>query len=299
MTIRQLSLHLFLFLITFLSTLAAGALQKGINIIAEPYRIIEGFPFAVSLMAILLTHELSHYFASRKHHTAATLPYFIPAPSIIGTFGAFIKMKSPIITRKALVDIGASGPIAGFIVALIVTVYGLHHSEFVSIYSGRIGITLGDSILFSLLSRLIVGVPPVGKDILINPVAFAGWIGFFVTSMNLLPIGQLDGGHIAYALLGDKRHKRLSFTLTTLLAVAGLSGIYLSSGLPFSPVIAGLKNVLWEGWAIWALLLFILGLNHPPVIYWENPLERSRKYIGWISLIIFILTFIPVPFRVV
>jgi len=117
MTIRQLGLHLFLFILTFLSTLAAGALQQGINIIAEPYRIIEGFPFSVSLMAILLTHELSHYFASRKHHTVATLPYFIPAPSIIGTFGAFIKMKSPIITRKALIDIGASGPIAGFIVA--------------------------------------------------------------------------------------------------------------------------------------------------------------------------------------
>ncbi len=298
MSLRQLGLHVSLFVVTFFTTLAAGALQMGINIIEEPYRLIEGLPFSASLMAILLTHELSHYFASRRHHTSATLPYFIPAPSIIGTFGAFIKMKSPIISRKALIDIGASGPIAGFAVALAVTVYGLYHSEFVSIYSGQIGIVLGDSILFSLLSRLILGAPPEGKDILLNPVAFAGWIGFFVTSMNLLPIGQLDGGHIAYALLGGKNHSRLSFTLTTLLAVAGLSAIYLSYGLPSSPLISGLKNLLWEGWAIWALLLYILGLNHPPVIYWEIPLERSRKYIGWIALAIFVLTFIPVPFRV-
>ncbi len=298
MSLRQLGLHVSLFVVTFFTTLAAGALQMGINIIEEPYRLIEGLPFSASLMAILLTHELSHYFASRRHHTSATLPYFIPAPSIIGTFGAFIKMKSPIISRKALIDIGASGPIAGFAVALAVTIYGLYHSEFVSIYSGQIGIVLGDSILFSLLSRLILGAPPEGKDILLNPVAFAGWIGFFVTSMNLLPIGQLDGGHIAYALLGGKNHRRLSFTLTTLLAVAGLSAIYLSYGLPSSPLISGLKNLLWEGWAIWALLLYILGLNHPPVIYWEIPLERSRKYIGWIALAIFVLTFIPVPFRV-
>ncbi len=299
MTIRQLGLHLLLFILTFLTTLAAGAMQKGINVFAEPSRLAEGLPFSASLMAILLTHELSHYFASRKHRTSATLPYFIPAPSIIGTFGAFIKMKSPIVSRKALIDIGASGPIAGFAVAFVVTVYGLHNSEVIPIISGRLGIVRGDSILFTILSRLIVGTVPPGHDILLNPVAFAGWIGFFITSMNLLPIGQLDGGHIAYALLGGENHRRLSLTLTVLLALAGLSGIYVSSGLPCPALLGGLKRLLWEGWAVWALLLYILGLKHPPVLYWETPLADSRRRIGWLSLIIFILTFIPVPFRVV
>ncbi len=296
---RQYMLHIVLFLLTLLSTLFAGALQHGVNPFLEPGKIWVGLPFSVSLMAILLTHELSHYFASRKHHTKATLPYFIPAPSIIGTFGAFIKMKSPIVTRKALVDIGASGPIGGFIVALGVTIYGLMHSQVVELPPGEGGLILGDSIIFSLLSRVILGTPPEGKDVLLHPVAFAGWIGMFVTSMNLLPIGQLDGGHIAYALWGTKNHRRLSYTLATVLAVAGIARLYLYSDFFSSPFFDFLKRNLWEGWTIWAFLLFILGLDHPPIIYWEEPLSRGRKLIGWTALFIFILTFTPVPFRVI
>jgi len=297
MTRRQMTTHIVLFLLTVISTLAAGALQKGINIFHEPLRIIEGFPFSVSLMAILLTHELSHLFASRRHHTEATLPYFIPAPSIIGTFGAFIKMKSPIVSRRALIDIGASGPIGGFIVALFVTIIGLQHSVIGSFTPGQDGIVLGDSILFSLLSKIILGTPPEGKDILLNPIAFAGWIGMFVTSMNLLPIGQLDGGHIAYALLGDRGHRRLSVTLAIVLACAGIARIYLYSGYFSAPFFDTLRNNLWEGWAVWALLLFLLGLKHPPVVYWETPLQKSRRITGWVALVIFIITFTPVPFR--
>jgi membrane-associated protease RseP (regulator of RpoE activity) len=144
--------------------------------------------------------------------------------------------------------------------------------------SAKADFFLGDSLLFSFLTGITMGVVPAGHDILLHPVAFAGWIGLFVTSMNLIPVGQLDGGHIAYALLGEK-HKRLSFLLVVLMALLGI--------------------FLWEGWIIWSLLLLVLGLRHPPIIYWEVPLDRKRTFIGWLSLFIFILTFIPVPFKVV
>ena len=269
-------LHISLFVLTFLSTLLVGAVQTGADLIEEPSKIYKGIPFSLTLMIILLSHELSHYFSSRKHGVEATLPYFIPAPTIFGTFGAFIKMKSPIVTRKALIDIGASGPIAGFIISVIATIIGLNMSEIVSSAQAKGALNLGDSLLFSLLSRIVLGVTPSDSDILLNPVAFAGWIGLFVTSINLIPVGQLDGGHIAYALFGEK-HNRLSFVL---IFVMGLFGLF-----------------LWEGWFVWAVLLLILGLRHPPVIYWEVPLDSKRKFIGWLALVIFILTFIPTPFQ--
>lgn len=271
-------LHIILFVFTFLSTLVAGSLfQKGINIVAEPWRIIEGLPFSLSLMTILLGHELSHYFASKRHHTKATLPYFIPAPSLIGTFGAFIKMKSPIVTRKALIDIGAAGPITGFILSVAASVIGLKLSTVVSVEETKGALGLGDSILFSLLSRLILGVTPDGHDILLHPIAFSGWIGLFVTSLNLIPIGQLDGGHITYAFLGT-RHLILSRILVVFLFICGI--------------------FFWEGWLIWAILMVILGLRHPPVIYWELPLDTKRRLIGIVSMVILIITFIPAPFKI-
>lgn len=271
-------LHLVLFILTFLSMLVAGALfQKGVDIFHEPWRILEGLPFALTLMVILLSHELSHYFTSGKHHTKATLPYFIPAPSLIGTFGAFIKMKSPIITRKALIDIGASGPIAGFILSVIAALVGLHYSSVAPVSATSGGLRLGDSILFSLLTRMVIGTPPDSYDILLHPVAFAGWIGLFVTSLNLIPIGQLDGGHIAYAFLRE-RHRILSITLVAILLLLGI--------------------FFWEMWAVWGALMIVLGLRHPPVIYWEVPLDRGRKFVGLLALAIFIITFIPSPFTI-
>lgn len=269
-------LHIILFIVTFLTTLTAGVLQKGINIIKEPTRIIEGLPFAGTLMTILLCHELSHYIASKKHHTKATLPYFIPAPSIIGTFGAFIKMKSPIITRKALIDIGASGPIAGFIVSVIASIIGLSMSDIVSLSHADGALSLGDSILFSFLSRVTLGITPDNHDILLHPVAFAGWIGLFVTSLNLIPIGQLDGGHVAFAILGE-RHRYISIVLVVTLGILGV--------------------FYWAGWALWAVLMLILGIKHPPVLYWEVPLDPKRRFIGILTFIIFIITFIPSPFK--
>jgi membrane-associated protease RseP (regulator of RpoE activity) len=243
--------------------------------------IVGGFLFALTLMTILLSHEFSHYFASKKHNTKATLPYFIPAPpqiSIIGTFGAFIKMKSPIVTRKALIDIGASGPVVGFIVSVVATIIGLNLSKVVQITQtkGVLPFSFGDSILFSFLCRTMFGVIPPGHDILLHPIAFAGWVGLFVTSLNLIPVGQLDGGHIAYALLGEK-HAYLSKLLIVVMVPLGL--------------------LLWPGWAVWAVLLLILGLRHPPVLYWETPLDTRRRFIGWLALVIFVLTFIPVPFN--
>lgn len=269
-------LHISLFVLTVLSTLLVGAVQTGADLIKEPLKIYKGIPFSLTLMIILLSHELSHYFSSRKHGVEATLPYFIPAPTIFGTFGAFIKMKSPIVTRKALIDIGASGPIAGFIISVIAAIIGLNMSEIVSSAQAKGSLSLGDSLLFSLLAKIVLGVTPSDSDILLSPVAFAGWIGLFVTSMNLIPVGQLDGGHIAYALFGEK-HIHLSFMLIFVMILFGL--------------------FLWEGWFVWAVLLLILGMKHPPVIYWEVPLDSKRKFIGWLALVIFILTFIPTPFQ--
>jgi len=273
-------LHLFLFILTLFSTLIAGAMQTGTDILKEPEKIYKGLPFALTLMTILLGHEFSHYFAARRHNTKATLPYFIPAPpfiSIIGTFGAFIKMKSPIITRKALIDIGASGPIVGFIISVIVSIVGLSLSKVVAIRETEGALRLGDSLLFSFLSNISLNYQTGSQDILLHPVAFAGWIGLFVTSLNLIPVGQLDGGHIAYALLGEKH-------------------VYLSKILVLVMVPLGL--LLWPGWAIWAVLLLILGLRHPPVLYREASLDPKRRFIGWIALVIFVLTFIPVPFKI-
>ncbi|MCX8069379.1 MAG: site-2 protease family protein [Thermodesulfovibrionales bacterium] len=269
-------LHITLFVLTFFTTLTAGALNLGINILEEPARVIEGFPFASSLMTILLCHEFAHYIASYRHNTAATLPYFIPAPSFIGTFGAFIKMKSPITTRTALMDIGASGPIIGFIASLIASIVGLYLSDIVKIQPNMEYMKLGDSILFKFLSWLVIGNVPEGYDIFLHPIGFAGWIGMLITSLNLLPIGQLDGGHITYALVGDK-HRSISILLIVFLIFMGI--------------------IFWEGWLIWAVMMLILGINHPPVLYWEAKIPSSRIKIGFASIMIFFLTFIPEPFK--
>lgn len=274
--IKKYILPLLLFLSTVFTTLFAGALQQGINLFKEPHRIWEGYPFSLSIMTILLGHEMGHYFASKIHRTKATLPYFIPAPSIIGTFGAFIKMKSPILTRKALIDIGATGPLVGFFLSFIACVIGLKMSRIIQISKEDDMFMLGDSVLFSLLVRLIIGDVPPGQDVLLHPVAFAGWIGLFVTSMNLLPVGQLDGGHIAYALFGRKHY-------------------YISRAFLFSIAILGI--FYWYGWLVWSVLLLFLGLDHPPILLWESRLNLTRRFVGAISFLIFFLTFIPAPFK--
>ncbi len=274
---RLPTLHIVLFVLTFLSTLTVGAVQAGVDPLKEPLRIYAGLPFAATLMIILLCHELSHYLSSKKHDVVATLPYFIPAPTLFGTFGAFIKMKTPITTKNALMDIGASGPIAGFVASVIASVIGLSLSRFVPVGKAGEILTLGDSLLFSGLSKLILGTVPKHYDVLLHPIAFAGWIGFFVTSINLIPVGQLDGGHIAYALLGE-RHTNVSRVLILVMILLGI--------------------FLWEGWAVWAVLLILLGFRHPPIVYSAVPLDPKRKVIGWIALVIFVITFMPVPITI-
>jgi membrane-associated protease RseP (regulator of RpoE activity) len=266
--------HVVLFIATFCTTLFAGALLNGVIPWEEPGKIYLGLPFSMTLLLILMTHELSHYFMSRRHRVSASLPYFIPAPSIIGTFGAIIKMKPPIPDRRSLMDIGASGPIGGFIIAVIATFIGLHWSEIKP--SGTIGggIAFGSSLLFSFISKIVLNVDPEKYDVILHPVAFAGWIGFLVTSLNLLPIGQLDGGHITYALFGE-RHTVIAKMTIPVLIVIGI--------------------LYWPGWLIWAALMIIIGYKHPPVVYPHIQLDKKRKYIGWVSLVIFVLTFTPAP----
>ena len=266
--------NLVLFLLTFITTLLAGALQEGVNPLSNPEQIYKGFPFALALMGILLAHELGHYLMARRHGVDVTLPYFIPAPSFIGTFGAFIKMRSPARDRRMLLDIGAAGPLVGVAVSIPLVALGLSLSE-VKQVEGQVGTSLGDSVLLMLISRIVVGPMPPGYDVVIHPVGFAGWIGLLVTSLNLLPVGQLDGGHVLYALLGEWQNRISKFVFVGLL-VLGILG--------------------WEGWLVWGVLLLIMGFRHPQPVEWWVPLDLKRRVIGWLTIAVFILTFIPVPF---
>lgn len=276
--------NLLLFLLTVLSTLFAGALLSGENPFVDPATLWTGIPFSATILSVLGLHELGHYMAARRYKLNVTLPYFLPFPTIIGTLGAVIRMKSPIHNRRMLLDIGAAGPITGFIVSIPLTFYGLlnSHVELVDVASQAGSIHLGSSLIFELLSKLALGSPPEGYDVILHPVAFAGWVGFFVTSLNLLPIGQLDGGHILYSLFG-RRQKRVSTYIFMLLVGLGVI-TYMRTG--------------WPGWFLWAFfILFLAKIPHPPVVDESVPLGRGRRVIGLMALIIFLLTFIPDPVR--
>jgi len=268
-------LNLFLFLLTLISTLYAGALQEGGNPFRHLLDLRRGIPFSFTLMAILGIHEFGHYFVSSRHHIRVSLPYFIPAPSILGTFGAFIKMKSPVPDKRTLLDIGIAGPLAGFAVALPALIVGLMLSRVTPAAKAE-GLNLGSSLLLNLLSHLIVRPIPPNYDLILHPVAFAGWIGTLVTALNLLPLGQLDGGHVAYALLGRKQHLVARFTFFALIFM----------------------GFLWQGWLLWALLTLLMGIRHPALLDDWTPLDHRRKALGLLAFLIFILCFIPVPFEV-
>jgi membrane-associated protease RseP (regulator of RpoE activity) len=268
--------HIFLLIATLITTMLAGALQEGVDIIRQPLLIYKGMPFSLTLMLILGTHEIGHYVTSKRNGVKATLPYFIPAPSLLGTFGAFIKMKSPIPDRRALLKIGVSGPLAGFIIALPATIIGLGLSEIKEPSQIKGGISLGSSILLSFLTKTILGVSDDSVDIVLHPIGFAGWIGLFVTALNLLPMGQLDGGHIVYSLF-KRRHKILS--MITFISLFPLA-------------------YFWEGWLFWIMAVFLFGLRHPMLVDEITPLEEEDKILGIVAIIIFIITFIPVPFKI-
>ncbi len=277
----RFAVPILLFLATVLTTLLAGAYQEGGDPIRYPGDLAKGVSFSFTLMTILFVHEMGHYVTSKRYGVRTTLPFFIPGPwppfGLIGTFGAFIRMKSPILKKRALLDIGAAGPIAGFVIAALAVCIGLYSSKIVKLEESDALLHLGDPLIFSLLLHLMGKTPPVGYDIVLNSMAFAGWIGFFVTSLNLLPIGQLDGGHIAYALLGKKQQ-------------------YVSVGMVF--VLLALGMMGWPGWYVWAILSLLLGVRHPPILDEEVPLDVGHRLVGWGSLLLFVLTFIPVPFHV-
>ena len=231
---------------------------------------------------ILAAHELGHYFACKSNGIKATLPYFIPMPPpffLLGTFGAVIRINSPIPNKSSLIKIGAAGPIAGFIVALPIVIIGIKLSRYELLSTLKGGLTLGNSIIFLGLTKLFAPpLPGIGYDLALHPIAFAGWVGMFVTAMNLLPVGQLDGGHINYAALGSKA-RLVSLPFIAIMAVLG---------------------IYWPGWLVWALLnVIIIGIRHPPVLNDITGLSKAEKYTALICLIIFILTFVPIPFSMI
>jgi membrane-associated protease RseP (regulator of RpoE activity) len=242
--------------------------------------LVGGFAYSACLILILLCHEMGHYFAARYYRVPATLPYFIPFPlSLFGTFGAVIKMQGIIPNRKALFDIGILGPAMGVVVALPATIIGIRLSEVVQTAKlGQNTISLGDSILFSFISRWIHGPLPDGKDILLHPIGFAGWAGLFVTALNLLPMGQLDGGHIIHALFYKKstRVYQIVFLAFALFAV-------------------------WHHmqWLVFlGLVFFLVRLKHPPTLDDESPIGAKRFVFGIAALIFFAITFPPVPIKI-
>jgi membrane-associated protease RseP (regulator of RpoE activity) len=274
---RGPAIHIVLFVLTVVSTLVAGAMYAGGNPIANVSDLLKGIPFSTSILLILGSHELGHYFTSRRRGVDASLPYFIPFPTIIGTMGAVIKQRSFIPDRRTLVRIGAAGPLTGLAFAIPICVLGLRLSTVISLSEIESGsfFSLGESILFYLLAKFSAAVPE-GSTLILHPVAFAGWVGILVTGMNLLPFGQLDGGHVAYAILGP-RHKWTGIGVLLTLAVLGL---------------------LFPGWWVWGVLLFmIVRLGHHPPLDDVTPLGATEKLLGGLCLVAFILTFIPIPFR--
>ena len=267
--------HIVLFVLTFITTAMAGAFQLGADPLHDVGSIRAGFPFAVTLLSILLIHELGHYTLAKVHGVRATLPYFIPAPPVfIGTFGAFIRMKSPPPTRRALFDVGAAGPWAGLLVAIPAVLIGLRLSEVRPLGLSEEGLVLGDSILFSWLTRLVLGTTASDATIVLHPIALAGWFGLFVTFLNLLPVGQLDGGHVTYAMFG-RWHRWISRLFLGIIAFLGFRG--------------------WEGWFVWIVLLLFIGVDHPPTRDIVTPLNGKRRLAAWLTVAAFILTFIPEP----
>jgi Zn-dependent protease len=304
--------NLVLFVLTVVSVLLAGTLYSYQGPVSEDSgsmirqifsNLWTGWPFAVSLLAILLAHEFGHYLAARYHRSAVTLPYFIPFPlSILGTMGAFIQLKSPPKNRNTLLDIGAAGPYAGLIVAIPVLIYGLATSDLhvlPSVLTQGQGFE-GNSIFYLLTKFAVFGewlpkpesyqgiaplfywlryfftgspLPHGGLDVTLNQVAWAGWAGLLVTALNLIPAGQLDGGHMLYVLVGDKSRKLLPVILIALV----------------------LLGFVWPSWWLWVLILLFLGRYHAEPLDQITPLDPRRRAVAAFGLVLFVLLFMPVP----
>lgn len=262
-----------MFVLTVLSTLWVGSGYSG-----EPNNLLAGWPFAVSLLGILLAHEMGHYVVARWQKVPATLPYFIPFPTILGTMGAVIQIKAPPRNRRALLALGAAGPLAGLVVAIPVLLLGLSQSSLGFIQPGPQYFQEGNSLLYAALKFLVFGrfLPSNGMDVMIGPVAFAGWAGLLVTGMNLIPAGQLDGGHIVYSLFG-KQAKWLTWAV-----VGGLAAL----------------SILWQGWLLWVVLVLVLGRVHSVPLDDVTELTPGQKALAIACMVIFVLVFIPIPITI-
>ena len=277
--------HALLFGATILTTLYVGA---GMSDARPPddlwwplFNLWHGWPFALSLLSILLAHEMGHYVVSRRYGMAASLPYFIPLPlpefwNVLGTLGAVITMKGTMRDRRVMLDVGITGPLIGLVVAVPVLVLGLSLSHIQPLPIDQAYSMEGNSLLYLLLKYAMFGqwLPSGGVDVFIHPVAFAGWAGLLVTNLNLVPAGQFDGGHVLYSLIGE-RGRALRWPIIAVLVVLGL--------------------LVWPGWLLWAALVFFFGGGHPAPLDSITRLDRRRKALAVLGLVAFILTFAPQP----
>lgn len=284
-------LHVLLFALTLATSTFMGAIFYGwvpielaalswAELVLHPVFITEGLKFAGPLLLILLCHEMGHYVAARRHGLLTTPPFFLPMPVPLpfspGTFGAVMRIRQPIVTRRQLLDIGAWGPIAGFVVTVPTLLVGLALSQVREYPHDAPLIYFSEPILFKLAARGLFFPGLTGtEDIYLHPMAWAAWWGLLVTALNLLPFFQLDGGHIAFAMFGGL-HRRWARRLLAVLVILA---------------------AFWPGWAIWAAILVLVGPEHPPILDERTPLDPRRRVIGWVAVAIFVLSFSVVPIR--
>jgi membrane-associated protease RseP (regulator of RpoE activity) len=241
-----------------------------------------GLSFSITALTILLAHEMGHYIACRRYGLPCTLPYFLPVPFNFGTFGAFIKIKAPISSKRQLFDVGIAGPIAGFVTLIPFLLYGIAHSSPAPLNAASgpadaTGTILlpGRCLAVELVTWLFHGRLGEGMVLNLHPVALGAWLGLLATAINLLPLGQLDGGHILYAATG-RLQRRLALPLW---------------------IVLGLLGFFWPGWILWCVIVLLIGLRHPPVHDESTPLDAKRRALAWFALLMFVLSFMPVPIQ--
>ncbi len=275
------------FILTAFSVLFIGALNEGVDPTANWRTLAKGLPHAATLLSILTIHELSHYFAARRYGEPASLPYFIPVPVWpLGTMGAVIVQKAPLRNRKAVFDLGISGPLGGLVVAIPLLIVGLLLSKVAPLPAGGYAME-GNSILYYLIKWLIFGrpLPAGGMDVILHPIAFAAWAGLLVTGLNLLPVGQYDGGHVAYAMWGRK---------AWLVARGVVMGMFAwAAFLLFTGRDIGMT------WALLGILGLTMGSRHPAPLNDLAPLDPTRKRIGWAMVVLLVLILVPIPLTLV
>lgn len=276
-----------LFTTTALSPVLLGWSRTDMSVVLEPFltpalvaRVFRdaawlrtGLSFSLPALTILLAHELGHYLACRRYRLPATPPFFLPLPLMLGTLGAFIRIRAPIDGKKELFDVGIAGPLAGFVTLLPFLFYGVAHSRPAPVVLGE-GVSLlvpGSSLALELVSRLFHGPLPPGWTLDLHPFAFAAWFGLLVTAINLIPLGQLDGGHILYAV-SARWQRRLALPLWIALLGMGL---------------------VWHGWLVWCTITLLMNLRHPPVRHEHIPLDRRRRLLAAVALVVLVLSFVP------